>query len=42
MTSWEERCENDNANLVCESVIVNETPDEKGLERCRALGKALV
>lgn len=41
MRQWEERCEEDNAILVCESVICNETPDDAGLEQCRALGKAL-
>ena len=29
-------------NLVCESVICTEAPDETALEACRALGKALV
>ena len=29
-------------NLVCESVICTETPDDAALEACRALGKALV
>ena len=28
-------------NLVCESVICTETPDNAALEVCRALGKAL-
>ena len=42
MESWTERAEDDNASLVCESVICNEMPDDEGLEQCRALGKALV
>ena len=42
MESWTERAEDDNASLVCESVICNELPDDEGLEQCRALGKALV
>ena len=41
MESWTERAEDDNASLVCESVICNEMPDDEGLEQCRALGKAL-
>lgn len=41
MRQWEERCEDDNAALVCESVICNETPDDSGLEQCKSLGKAL-
>ena len=41
MRQWEERCEDDNATLVCESVICNETPDDSGLEQCKSLGTAL-
>ena len=29
-------------NLVCESVICADAPDDAALEACRALGKALV
>ena len=41
MRSWEETCRGAGAQLVCDSVICNETPDEAGLENCRALGAAL-
>ena len=41
MRSWEARCNDDGANLVCDSVICNETPDEEALSACRALGAAL-
>ena len=41
MRSWEDRCKEAGANLVCESVICNSAPDDDALEQCRALGKAL-
>ena len=41
MRSWEARCNDDGANLVCDSVICNEAPDEEVLSACRALGAAL-
>ena len=41
MRTWESDCDNAGVNLVCESVICTETPDETALEACRALGKAL-
>ena len=42
MRSWEKDCDDAGLNLVCESVICTETPDDAALEACRALGKALV
>lgn len=41
MRSWEERCNDDGANLVCDSVICNEAPDDEALSACRQLGEAL-
>ena len=41
MQDWEERCRNHKAELVADSVICEEMPDDKGLEKCRALGKTL-
>lgn len=41
MRSWEERCGDDRANLVCDSVICNEAPDDDALAACRELGAAL-
>ena len=38
---WEDNCRDDDADLVCESVICNEAPDEEGLSACRLLGEAL-
>ncbi len=42
MRNWEERCKNDGAVLVCNSVICNEAPDENALVECSSLGEALV
>lgn len=42
MRTWESDCDSAGVNLVCESVICTETPDDAALEACRALGKALV
>lgn len=42
MQSWESRCKDDGANLVCESVICNEAPDDDVLSACRELGASLV
>ena len=41
MQDWEERCRNHKAEIVADSVICEEMPDDEGLEKCRALGKAL-
>lgn len=41
MQDWEERCRNHKAELVADSVICKEMPDDGGLEKCRALGKTL-
>ena len=38
---WGERCSDDGANLVCDSVICNEAPDDDALTACRELGAAL-
>ena len=42
MRNWEETCIGDGAELVCKSVICNETPDAEADDACTALGKALV
>ena len=34
MRSWEARCNDDGANLSCESVICNEAPDDDALVAC--------
>ena len=41
MRIWESRCGDDGANLVCDSVICNDAPDEDALSACRKLGEAL-
>ena len=42
MRTWEERCNEDSAVVVCESVMCNETPDDGALEECRTLGADFV
>ena len=42
MRSWESRCNDDGANLACDSVICNEAPDDDALAACRELGASLV
>ena len=41
MRSWEEDCRRIGAELVCDSVICQEEPDEDGIAACKALGAAL-
>ena len=41
MRNWEEQCRNAGANLVTESVICMETPDDDAVAACKALGAAL-
>ena len=40
MRDWEETCKRAGAELVCDSVICNDAPDEEGLSACRNLGGA--
>lgn len=42
MRKWEESCKNAGAELVCEGLIINETPDDEGLAKCEELGASLV
>lgn len=41
MSDWEERMRRTGANLVDEGLRVQNTPDDEGLEQCRALGMRL-
>ena len=41
MRHWEDTCKGDGANLVCESVICNDAPDDDALEACKKLGASL-
>ncbi|PID82811.1 MAG: flavodoxin [Clostridiales bacterium] len=42
MEDWKDRMESCGANLVAECLIINETPDNDGLEKCRDLGAEIV
>ncbi|MFV0497439.1 MAG: flavodoxin [Candidatus Fimivivens sp.] len=41
MRDWATRCNDAGINLVGDGLIINETPDDDGIEQCRALGKSL-
>ena len=41
MRSWEDTCRSDGADLVTESVICQEAPDDEAEANCRSLGAAL-
>lgn len=41
MRDWEENAKDNGANLVTNSVICNESPDDEAIEGCMALGKSL-
>ena len=41
MRNWEESCKEASANLVCDSVICADAPDDEAEAACIALGKAL-
>ncbi|NMD37999.1 MAG: flavodoxin [Christensenellaceae bacterium] len=41
MRNWADECVAAGANMVCDYVICNYEPDDKGLEACEAMGKAL-
>ena len=42
MRDWEDRCKAAGAQLACDSVMANNTPDDDVLETCKGLGAALV
>ena len=42
MRNWEESCKEAGANVVCDSVICQEEPDDEATDACKALGAALV
>lgn len=41
MRSWEDNCRDAGLNLICDSVICNEMPDEEATAACEALGAKL-
>ncbi|KGI37451.1 flavodoxin [Clostridium tetani] len=42
MEDWQARMEGYRANLVEDGLIINYTPDDEGLEKCKQLGESLV
>ena len=42
MRNWEATCSDAGANLIADSVMCHETPDDAATEACKALGEALV
>ena len=41
MQTWENDCKSFGADLVCDSVICNDAPDDETVAKCEILGKAL-
>ncbi len=41
MRNWEDTCRSAGANLVCDSVICQEEPDDDAVKACKDLGAAL-
>ncbi|AKN31083.1 flavodoxin [Clostridium carboxidivorans P7] len=41
MTDWQERMESYGARVIEDGLIVNNEPDEEGIEKCKDLGKLL-
>lgn len=42
MRNWEDTCKEKGANLVCDSVICADAPDDDAKEACQKLGAALI
>ena len=42
MRTWEDTCRNAGANLVCDSVICQDAPDDEAEASCRSLGTAVL
>ncbi len=41
MRTWDERCRNAGADIVCDYVICNDAPDDEAIESCKRLGEAV-
>ena len=41
MQTWENDCKSFGADLICDSVICNDAPDDEAVAKCENLGKAL-
>ena len=39
MQTWEDDCKSIGADLVCDSVICNDAPDDEAIAKCEELGK---
>ena len=42
MRNWEERCINKGSDIIQEPLIINETPDDEGIERCKKFGEKMI
>lgn len=42
MRNWEEECKQAGANLACDSVICNDSPDDAAIAACMELGNCLI
>ena len=42
MRTWEDTCRDQGADLACDSVICQDTPDDEAEANCRSLGASLV
>lgn len=42
METWENNCQSQGITLMQSSLILNETPDDEGLDKCNLFGKGLV
>ncbi len=41
MRNWEEDCKSVGANLIFDSIICNDAPDDEAIEKCQKLGEIL-
>lgn len=41
MDEWQETCKSNGANLLADGLICHETPDDEGIEECKALGEII-
>lgn len=41
MNTWEDDCKSLGANLIFDSIICNDAPDDEALAKCEELGKVL-
>lgn len=41
MRLWEEECQNNGVDLVCDFLIINYTPTDDGMAECKTMGESL-